>query len=227
MFSRWKSSQIVFTIWAGLALIVLLPATLLLEGSFPLFTVVWITVPLIAVWHTKDVSRIGIHSVPWRQLGQTTAINLGGLLVIMLMVEPWSHTYQKLLALVLSSQSPDTTFAWLLRFPKIPALGAMTLYSGSVTLFGEELFFRGWLLQLLKRRVGATWAVVLQAVLFILPNLLAASALPALQGWLYALIYTWLAIGMLGGWAASRTGSIWPSLISATLCNLILVSLIL
>ena len=45
-------------------------------------------------------------------------------------------------------------------------------------------------------------------------------------GKLYALIYTWLAIGVVGGWAASRTGSIWPSLLSATMCNLILVALI-
>jgi membrane protease YdiL (CAAX protease family) len=209
-----------------LALFILLPVTLLLKGSFPIFTVVWLIVPLIAVWRTKDVSKVGFQTVSWRQFVQITVINLGGLLAIMGIFEPWSHTYQRLLALVLSSQSPDTTFAWLLRFPRIPALGAMTLYSGLVTLFGEELFFRGWLLQLLKNRTGMTWAVVLQALLFTVPNLLAAFALPSLQGWLYVLIYTWLAIGMLGGWAASRTGSIWPSLISATLCNLVLVSFI-
>jgi len=44
---------------------------------------------------------------------------------------------------------------------------------------------------------------------------------------LYVLVYTWLAIGMVAGWAASRTGSIWPGLISATLCNLVLVALIM
>ena len=145
----------------------------------------------------------------------------------MLLFEPWSHTYQQLLALVLSSPSPDTTFAWLLRFPRMPALGAMVLYSGLATLFGEELFFRGWLLQLLQRKLNAAWAVVLQALLFTVPNLLVAYLLPSLQGMLYILIYTWLGIGILGGWAASRAGSIWPSLISATLCNLVLVAIIL
>jgi membrane protease YdiL (CAAX protease family) len=114
----------------------------------------------------------------------------------------------------------------MVRFPKIPAFGAMTLYSGLVTLFGEELFFRGWLLQLLQKRVGTLWAVALQALLFVIPNLLVAFALPFLQGFLYAFIYTWLAIGLIGGWAASRTGSIWPSLISATICNLVLVALV-
>jgi membrane protease YdiL (CAAX protease family) len=222
----WKPSLILFTAWSILALGVLLPVTKYLEGSFPIFTVIWVLIPLIAVWRTKDPGRVGFCAVPWRQLAQTTAINLGGLLGLMLVFEPWSHTYEKLLSLVLSSPMPDTTFAWLLRLPRIPSLAALALYSGLVTLFGEELFFRGWLLQLFQKKLGSTWAVMLQALLFVVPNLLASFALPSLQGWLYALIYTWVGIGMLGGWAASRTGSIWPSLISATLCNLILVALI-
>lgn len=90
----------------------------------------------------------------------------------------------------------------------MPALGAMALSSGLVTLFGEELFFRGWLLQLLQRNLNVAWAVVLQALLFTVPNLLVAFALPTLQGVLYILIYTWLAIGILGGWSASRTGRV-------------------
>jgi membrane protease YdiL (CAAX protease family) len=102
----------------------------------------------------------------------------------------------------------------------------MFLYSGLITLFGEELFFRGWLLQLLHKRWGTVWAIVVQALLFVIPNMLVAFVLPSLQGILYLLVYTWLAIGLIGGWAASRTGSIWPSLISATVCNLVLVALI-
>jgi membrane protease YdiL (CAAX protease family) len=225
--SKWKSPELVFTAWTLLALIILLPITQLLKGSFPIFTVVWIIIPLIVVWQTKDASKIGFRAISWSELTRITVINLGGLLILMLLFEPWSHTYEKLLELVLSSQAPDTTFAWLLRFPRLPALAAMTLYSAFVTLFGEELFFRGWLLQLLHRKVGAFWAVVLQAIIFVVPNLLVALVLPSIQGILYVLIYTWLAIGILGGWAASRTGSIWPSLISATLCNLVLVAIIL
>ena len=65
-----------------------------------------------------------------------------------------------------------------------------------------------------------------QAALFILPNLLAALALPPLQGALYALVYT-PAIGLIGGWAAARTSSIWPSLAAAALCNLVLVAVVM
>ncbi len=217
---------VMFAIWSILALAVLFPIARLLDGSFPVLTAVWILVPLGATLLARDASRIGFRAVPWRLLIPTTAICTGAMLAINLMVEPWSHTYRTLVALAVSADSPDTTFAWLLRFPRAPALGAMFLYSGLITIYAEELFFRGWLLLLLTRRLGPIWAVLLQATLFTLPNLMAAIALPLMQGSLYAVIYTWLSVGIVGGWAASRTGSIWPSLISAALCNLVLVALV-
>jgi membrane protease YdiL (CAAX protease family) len=226
MLSGWKRPEIIFVIWTILALAILLPVTYLLNGSFPFFTVIWIFIPLVAVVRTKDASRVGFRAVPWRECAWVSAVNLCGLFVIMLIIEPWSHTYQKLLEAALSSPSPDTTFAWLLRFQGNPALAAMFLYSGMVTLFGEELFFRGWLLQLLRKHWGTPRAIIIQAFLFVIPNLLVAFVLPPLQGVLYVLVYTWLAIGIIGGWAASRTGSIWPSLISATVGNLVFVALI-
>jgi hypothetical protein len=225
--SRLKFSVIIFGIWAVLDLAALLPVTRLLHGAFPIFTVVWILIPLAAVVLTKDASRVGFRPISWSVFDRTIVINLGGLLLLMLLFEPWSHTYRLLLGAALAGQTPDTTFAWLLRFPKISGLVSMLLYSGLVTLFGEELFFRGWLLQLLKRRWGGIWAVFIQALLFTILNLPVALFLPPLQGILYAVVYTFMGIGLFGGWAASRTDSIWPSLVSATICNLILVALIL
>jgi membrane protease YdiL (CAAX protease family) len=220
-----RRSSIVFAIWCLLALAVLLPVTLLLKGSFPLFTVVWIIVPLVAVARTKDVSRVGFRAIAWGEFARIAALNLGGLLALMLLFEPWSHTYQMLVKIALANPQPDTTFAWLLRLPRPPAIGSMLLYSGLVTLFGEELFFRGWLLQLLLKRFRAGWAVIIQALLFTLPNLLAGFVLPPLQGALYVVVYTFLGIGLIGGWVAWRTQSIWPSLFSAAVMNLILVLL--
>jgi membrane protease YdiL (CAAX protease family) len=226
LFSGWKKPEIIFVTWSILALALLFPVTYLLHGSFPMLTALWIIVPLVAVIRTKDASRVGFRAIPWREFVRLSAINLGGVLAIMLLFEPWSHTYQRLLEAALSNQPPDTTFAWLLRLQKIPALASMLLYSGLITLFGEELFFRGWLLQLLRKRWGTSWAIVIQALLFVIPNLLAALVFPALQGVLYAVIYTGLAIGIIGGWAASQTNSIWPSLVSATICNFVLVALV-
>ena len=226
MTSKWGKPEIVFIIWCLLALATLFPVTIRLNGSFPLFTVIWIFVPLIAVLMTKDASQVGFRKIGWREFVLVSTLNLCGLFLITLLIEPWSHTYQMLLEAALSSPSPDTTFAWLLRFPRIPALSAMFLYSGLVTMFGEELFFRGWLLQLLKKQWSPIWAILTQALLFTIPNLLVMIALPLLQSVLY-LIYTWLAVGVLGGWAAARTNSIWPSLFTVTVSNLVFVLLIL
>jgi len=145
----------------------------------------------------------------------------------MAIFEPWSHTYQMLLSEVISSSHPDTTFGWLSKIPGPTGWAGLVLYSGFVTLFAEELFFRGWLLNLLQSRLSTGTAIQLQAILFTLPQLLAAFLLPPLPGLLYAIIYSWLAIGLIGSWAASRTRSIWPSLISATICNLVMSILVM
>jgi membrane protease YdiL (CAAX protease family) len=215
-----------FEIWAAVALLALLPVTLALDASFPIFTVVWIVVPLIVVLRARDATRVGFRSVPTSLLLQTTAINLGLFFALMLAVEPWSHTYERLLEFVVSARPLDTTFGWLVRLPRPPALAAMALYSGLVTLFGEELFFRGWLLQAFRSRSGTASAIVLQAILFAVPNTLVAFALPLPEGILYVIVYAWLTIGIVGGWAAARTGSIWPSLVTATVGNLVMVGLL-
>ncbi len=207
--------------WILLALFALLPVTMLLQGSFPVFTVLWLVVPLVALLRSRDASRVGLCAVPVRVLAGVTSLNLAGLLVAAALVEPWSHTYELLVRLATAAATPDTTFAWLVRFEGPSAWAGMLAYSGLVTLFAEELFFRGWLLQLLLRRMRPSFAIALQAALFTLPQLIATLVMPPLQGVLYALAYSWLAVGVVGGWAAARTKSILPSLIAATASNLV------
>lgn len=218
-----RRSLLLFYLWVLLALVSLLPVSLLLQGSFPLFTLLWLLVPLIAVARGKDPARVGFRPISWREFFRVAAVNLGALLLLMLLFEPWSHTYHMLVEAAILGDHPDTTFAWLVRLPRLPGLAGMFLYSGLVTLFGEEMFFRGWLLQRLQRRIGGLWALVIQALLFTLPNLLASLLLPSPQGALYAVVYTFLGIGLVGGWAAWRTQSIWPSLFSAAVTNLLMV----
>jgi ABC-2 type transport system permease protein/sodium transport system permease protein len=216
-----------FWTWTLLALISLFPVTNLLEGSFPIFTVLWLVVPLLAVLRGRDPARVGIRPVPPAALVKVALLNLGLLLLILLPLEAWVHTYRTLLEEVFAASRPDTTFGWLSRFPGLPGWLGMVLFSGLVTLFAEELCFRGWLLQWLSQRMKPWAAITLQAALFTLPQAIAALLLPPLQGILYVLFYSWLAIGVVGGWAAWRTGSIWPSLIAATFCNLILTILVM
>ncbi len=216
-----------FTAWVLLALAALAPVAALLDSPFPIFAVIWLVVPLIAVVRSRNARQAGWGTVPIWEFLKVTAACLGAMLLLMALVEPWSHTYRILLKMAMAGPHPDSTFAWLVRYPGIPGWVGMLAYSGLVTIMAEELFFRGWLLQLLRGHTGQTGAIVLQALVFTLPQLLPALFMPVVNAILYTVIYSWLAIGIIGGWAAARTSSIWPSLVSATLLNFILTAIIL
>jgi membrane protease YdiL (CAAX protease family) len=218
-----KSFPILATLWLVIDLLILLPVQNFLGGSFPLFTVIWLLPPLIALLASKDSGKIGIRRVPVKTFLTALGLNGVGVFLVMLLCEPWSHTYQALIIETLKSTPPDPTFAWLLRFRGWPGAGLMFLYSFLVSMFAEELFFRGWLLQWLGRRLPAVWAILLQAFLFTLPQAIVAFFLAPIQAVVYVACYSFLAIGGIGGWAAWRTKSIWPSLITASLMNLIIV----
>jgi len=224
---KWGRTETTFVVWAGIALAVLILTALVLHASFPLFTVIWLVVPLWIVIRRANAHHVGFRGISWSKFVSTGAINLSLLLLVSILVEPWSHAYQALVRGAVSGTPPDSTFAWLVRFSGLKAWGGLILYSGLVTMFAEELFFRGWLLQTFLSRMNKVWAIFIQAALFTLPQLLAAFLLSPLQGVVYAVIYSWLAIGVIGGWAAMRTQSIWPSLASATLWNAIMVALVM
>jgi membrane protease YdiL (CAAX protease family) len=219
------ASPVLAVIWLVIDLLILLPVQNLLGGSFPLFTVIWLLPPLITLLSSKDSGRIGIRRVPVKMFLIALGLNGAGVLLVMLLCEPWSHTYQSLIFETLKSASPDTTFAWLLRFPGWSGYALMFLYSILVSMFAEELFFRGWLLQWLGKRLPAVWAILLQAFLFTLPQAIVAFFLTPIQAVVYVAGYSFLAIGGIGGWAAWRTKSIWPSLAIVSIMNLVMVIL--
>jgi membrane protease YdiL (CAAX protease family) len=214
-----------FFAWVIAALVLLWPVTLLLGGVFPLLTVVWLAVPLVAVVLTHDVARAGFRAVPLPELARITGFAMLGLALVTLAVEPWTGAYTALVNLALSGR--DTTFLWLVQYEGAPAWAGYVLFTLLVTIFAEELFFRGWLLAWLREHMPVPWAVVLQAVLFTVPQALAALMMPPLQGVVYAVAYAFVGIGLVGGWAAARTRSIWPSLIAAVALNAVLTAVAL
>jgi len=220
---KWTTPDFLLLGWIILAAITSVTVSVVLKASFPLFPLAWLIAPLIDLLITGKASRSGFRRITWRSFAAAGLLNLFFTGVVMLLVEPWSHTYQSLVRLAAGSPTPDSTFVWLVRFQDSRMWIGMLLYSGLVTLFAEELFFRGWLLQRMLHRFPAFLAVAIQAAIFVVPNLLVAAILPGAQGWLYAIVYTWLAIGVIGGLAAQSTQSIFPSLISAALINLVLV----
>lgn len=218
--------EVLFFAWVGLDILLLLPISVLLGGSFPIFTLIWLIVPLVAVLHSRDPGKVGFRPIAWTAFARTAAIAFGLFALVMLLFEPWSHVYGLLIKRALAEPTPDTTFAWVVRYPGWLGLLAMGLFTALVTIFAEELFFRGWLLQLLRRRMPRWPAILLQGALFSLSQALAAFIFPPLQAVLWIIIYAWLGVGVIGGWAAERTGSIWPSLASAVLMNVVLVAVL-
>lgn len=212
--------------WMVMALMTLVLLPTLLNTPHPLFTFLWLFVPLIAVFRSRNPATVGFRCIPWKHFVRFSAINFLCLSILMALFEPWSHTYRTLLSQVFSASHTDITFVWINKFPGVTGLVYMFLFTGTVTLFAEELFFRGWLLQVLLKRMKPGWAIAVQSILFTIPQIIPALFMQALQAVLYVLVYSWLAIGTLGGWAAWCTKSIWPSLLSATLMNLILTALL-
>jgi membrane protease YdiL (CAAX protease family) len=222
---KMGSQEILALVWITLAIVLLFPVTSYLNGTFPIFTLILLVVPLFALLRNRDSRKIGFQTIRWCEFLKYTSLNLAGSLALGAIFEPWSHTYRLLLIEAISSAHLDTTFGWLVRFPGFNGWGGFVLYAGFVTLFAEEIFFRGWLLKWLKSRMSNWRAILLQAALFTLLQLLAAFFLPPLQGILYVIVYSWLAIGLISGWIASRTESIFPSLASALFFNSIMAFL--
>ncbi len=189
-----------------------------LHGAFPWFTMIWLVVPFVAVLRSRDSKQIGLCRIPVKDFLGVTSAALLALVVITFLFEPWPHTGQKLYRLALFSPAPDATFLWLRWFEGATGWVLMVVYSALVTVFAEEIFFRGWLLLWLLQHLRTMWAIIIQATIFtLLVNLFVALFMPPLQAIIYLLAYSWLAVGIVNGWAAARTRSIWPGLITAVL----------
>lgn len=143
--------------------------------------------------------------------------------ILLILVEPWNGVYDRLL--VLAVEGPDPTFAWLVRLDGVGGWLGLALFSGFVTLYSEELFFRGWLLQALNRRTQASVAVVGQAVVFTIFQSIPVFFFEPLQAVLYLLVYAF-GLGIIVGAAAQRTQSIWPGLAVVTVANLVLTAIL-
>jgi membrane protease YdiL (CAAX protease family) len=220
----WTVREITFVLWIGLALVSLLPVTSHLDAALPIFTVIWLVAPLVIVVRSGDAGRIGFRALSWRKLATMAGINLALLLLVLALFEPWVDAYG---TLVREATAGDPTFAWLLHYPSPQRWLLMYLYSATVTIFAEELFFRGWLLQWLQRRTSPWRAILLQAALFALPQALPALFLTPLQAVVWIGAYAFLGVGVVNGWSAARTGTIWPGAIAAPVMNLIVTLLVL
>ncbi|MFO8116138.1 MAG: type II CAAX endopeptidase family protein [Halorubrum sp.] len=210
-------------LWTALALVALVVTPLILRTTTPIFHVFWLVVPLLSLVRHRDTDRIAFRT-PDREQGLRTAVAAGiayGILLVL--VEPWSGVYDRLLVLAL--EGPDPTFAWVVRIDGLGGWVGLALFGGFVTLYSEELFFRGWLLQSLNRRTRPRVAVVGQAVVFTAFQSIPVFFFEPLQAALYLLVYAF-GLGVIVGAAAQRTQSIWPGLVVVTAANLVLTAIL-
>ena len=208
--------------WIILALLILTAVVFIYNTSIPIFTYVWLIVPLI-VLKNNDVNIIGTIKIQNNKLIKYTVIHFILLSIMYLVFEPWSNAYKLLIDLAVNSTPPDPTFIWLSNNIEMNSLIIMFLMTLFITIFGEELFFRGYLFQKFKDKYGSLKANIFQAFLFALPNLIVTFMMPLVSGIVFVFVYAFLGVGCIGGYTAYKTDSIWPSLLSASLMNLILV----
>ena len=216
------SATTVAWIWILGALVASVVAAWKLDAAAPLFTVIWLVVPLFSLVRHGNPERIGIRAVALSEVARASAVAGLAVACLTLAVEPWSGAYSALVTEALSADPADITFGWLARFDGLGAWAGFIAFGGLVTIFAEELFFRGWLLQMLCRHMRSALAILVQAALFTLPQALVALFLGPTQAVVYITVYSFAAVGIAGGYAAWRTASIWPSLALASTFNAIM-----
>lgn len=103
---------------------------------------------------------------------------------------------------------------WHPGWPRLGAIGVAALFTFLFIAVPEELFFRGWLQNLLQRRLGRTPALLLTAVLFGLAHF---NKRAAHFNWRYVLLATFA--GVFYGRAWRREGRVAASAITHTLVD--------
>ncbi len=225
---QWGKQETFALTWLLGAMLVAIGFSLWQDLNLPIFTLLFLALPFINLLIRKDTRRIGMGNIGWKQVLKWAGINLAALIVIYAVFEPWSGAYRFLLQEATGPNTTDPTFAWLTIFSGFGGWLGMFLFSGLVSIFAEELCFRGWLLRVLTPKMGPFWANLIQAALFTLPQLVVAFLMPKpLMGIVYGLVYAFGAIGLINGWVSHKAGAIWPNLIAATVMNLILAMVLL
>ncbi len=218
MFYRTRNALVWLTVAAMLALL----TWVRLDCAFPVFTLVALIIPAVALIRGAMPADLGLRPLSPRDFGRYAAANLLLLLGIMALLELLSGCCSDLLALAVDGSITDSAYAWLGVMGGSAGLIGMAVYGSGVVILAQEVFFRGWLLEKLLTHMSTGWAVALQMVFFVLTTLPVALALPWSHGLFYLLAYQGFARGLVSGWVASRTHSIWPGFCAAVVANLVL-----
>jgi membrane protease YdiL (CAAX protease family) len=209
--------------WLAAAAVAAVVVPVAIGASLPVLTLVWLAIAALVLHRTRTPAGLGLVQVP---IGEFIRITLGATVAMTLLfgvAEMTTHPYRELLDLVREESAPDSTFAWVVDHGAGWGLVGFAVYGALVTIFAEEIVFRGALMTRLRPR-GPWVAVGGTTVAFAAIQALPAALLPFGAAMGFLVIDAALAVGVVGGLAAHRTGSIHPALIAITVANVVVLA---
>ncbi len=209
--------------WLAAAAVAAISVPLVIGAALPALTLVWLAIAAIVLWRTGTPSALGLVRV---ERGELISVTVAATVVMTLLfgaAEAMFHPYRELLELIRDESSPDSTFAWVIEYGRGWGLVGFAVYGVLVTIFAEEVVFRGALMARLRRR-GPWVAVTGTTVAFSAVQALPAALLPLDAAVGFLLIDAVVAVGIVGGLVAYRTRSILPALVAITVANVVVLA---
>ncbi len=215
-----KASTIGWLVAAAVAAVVV---PVVIGASLPVLTLILLGIAALVLRRTGTPAALGLVRVPVGEFVQITVVATVAMTLLFGAAEVMTHPYRELLQLVGDESAPDSTFAWVIEYGRGWGLLGFAVYGALVTIFAEEIVFRGALMTWLRRR-GQWVAVGGTTVAFAALQALPAALLPLGAAIGFLVIDAVLAVGVVGGLAAWRTGSILPVLIAITVANVVVLA---
>lgn len=209
--------------WLAAAAVAAVVVPIAIGAALPVLTFVWLAVAAVALRRRGTPSVLGLVRPPRGELVRVTAIASLAMTVLFGVAELLAHPYRELLDLVREESSPDSTFAWVVEYGRGWGLVGFAVYGVFVTIFAEEIVFRGVLMTRLRQR-GTVVAVGGTTVAFAAVQALPAALVPPAAALAFLLVDAVLAVGVVGGLAAYRTRSIHPALVAITVANVVVLA---
>ncbi|MGM0445518.1 MAG: CPBP family glutamic-type intramembrane protease [Bacillota bacterium] len=216
-------SKRLFYVWTVAALFLLFYQSRLYGTDTPLYTIIWLSLTFLVVLLSSDSKYAGFSKVKFSEFLLVFFLNFILLAAIFVVLEPLSGTFRLIIDKTIRSPIIDPAYYWITRYEGWNAIGGFFLTNLIILIFAEEIFFRGFLIQYISLKMNKFWGVLIQAFIFLLFIVILDFNLPPVENYIFLVGYSFFGRGIIGGWAAARTDSIWPSLFAVTLVNTLII----
>lgn len=193
-----QPTQQLSTGYDAVAAIITFIISTLIEGAF-------LIAPLICVFAFSQGIKRGLRGLGFR--GTRFWVSAGLVFLGFILAIAVNYIYSEIIYILHANiQTNDQVIQQTAKAAPLSTLATLAV-AVFVAPVCEEIFFRGFVMQGLKAKVGAAWAIVLSAVIFGISHFDLGS-LPVL-----------IALGFLLGFLRWKTKSIWPGITLHALNN--------